>query len=234
MAGMAQQSGTDVIYLKNGTVVRGKIVDQVPNVSIKVYTTNRTMVEFKMDEVERTAKEAPASTDVAAGVSDSPTSSGNMIIFGNMNFDYQKSTSTSPFSPPTTYKRTQIGIYPGIDFFVADNLAVGASAALGFNFSKGSTTTTIGLGPEVRYYFDMGLLLKLETSFVHSANKSYKDNYLVLKPGIGYAIFLNNKVALEPCLIYEMYRDKEKYTSGNEYTYKSGRFGLEVGLTIFL
>ena len=46
LAGIAQQSAQDVIYLKNGTVVRGKIIDQVPNQSIKVYTTNRSVVEF--------------------------------------------------------------------------------------------------------------------------------------------------------------------------------------------
>jgi hypothetical protein len=226
------QSGTDVIYLKNGTVVRGKIVDQVPNVSIKVYTVNRTMVEFRMDEVERMAKEAPQTTDLTSTDSGTPTAAGNIIIGGDVTADYYKESSNIPFSTP--YKRTYIAINPVADYFISDNLAVGASATLSFSFHNNLTTTNFGIGPEVRYYFDYGLLLKLQTAINRQSNKNYKDTYFTIKPGVGYAIFLNQKVALEPCIVYELGREKYTPTPGTETKYKSGRFGLEIGLTIFL
>lgn len=43
----------DVVYTKNGSIVRGLIVEEVPSVSIKIMTTDRSLFVFKMDEIEK-------------------------------------------------------------------------------------------------------------------------------------------------------------------------------------
>ena len=55
--GMAQQSMEDVIYLKNGSIVRGTIIEQVPGVSIKIETRDGNIFVYKPKEVDKIVKE---------------------------------------------------------------------------------------------------------------------------------------------------------------------------------
>ena len=47
----------DVVYLKNGSIISGMIVEQVPSQSIKIQTLDRNVFVFEMDQVERITKE---------------------------------------------------------------------------------------------------------------------------------------------------------------------------------
>ncbi len=47
----------DVVYLKNGGVIRGMIIEQVPGVSIKIKTKDGNVFVYKMEEVEKMTKE---------------------------------------------------------------------------------------------------------------------------------------------------------------------------------
>jgi len=48
----------DVVYLKNGSVVRGIIVEQIPNKTLKIQTADSSVFVLKFGEIERIAKEA--------------------------------------------------------------------------------------------------------------------------------------------------------------------------------
>ena len=47
----------DVVYLKNGSVIKGIIVEQVPNQSIKIQTADGSLFVYKISEVEKMTKE---------------------------------------------------------------------------------------------------------------------------------------------------------------------------------
>ena len=47
----------DVLYLKDGSVIRGTIIEQIPNVSIKIQTRDRSEFVYKMEEVSRITRE---------------------------------------------------------------------------------------------------------------------------------------------------------------------------------
>jgi len=47
----------DVIYLKNGAIVRGIIIEQVPNKSVEIKSNDNNYFIFKMDEVQKIARE---------------------------------------------------------------------------------------------------------------------------------------------------------------------------------
>lgn len=53
----AQNNYQDVVYLKNGSIIRGIIIEQIPNKSIKIETADRSVFVFQMDEIERFTKE---------------------------------------------------------------------------------------------------------------------------------------------------------------------------------
>lgn len=52
-----QNNMEDVVYLKNGGILRGIIIEQVPNQSIKIQTKDRNVFVFKFEEIEKMTKE---------------------------------------------------------------------------------------------------------------------------------------------------------------------------------
>ena len=64
LAVMAQKGMQDVVYLKNGSVIRGMVIEQVPGVSIKVETADKSVFVYPMNEVEKITKEAAVKSSV--------------------------------------------------------------------------------------------------------------------------------------------------------------------------
>ena len=52
-----QSNYQDVVYLKNGSIIRGVIIEQIPNKSIKIETADRNIFVYQMDEIEKLTKE---------------------------------------------------------------------------------------------------------------------------------------------------------------------------------
>jgi hypothetical protein len=57
MLAFTQQTNQDVVYFKNGSIIRGRIIEQVPNVSIKIETSDRNLFVYKTDEIEKMTQE---------------------------------------------------------------------------------------------------------------------------------------------------------------------------------
>lgn len=66
------QQYRESVYLKNGSVIRGVVVEQVPGVSIKIQTSDGSVYAYSIDEVEKITKEIiddvtpPESTDAVS------------------------------------------------------------------------------------------------------------------------------------------------------------------------
>lgn len=56
-------AATETIYLKNGSVIKGDIVEEVPGVSIKVKTADGSLFVYSINEVERITKEEASHSD---------------------------------------------------------------------------------------------------------------------------------------------------------------------------
>ena len=56
-ASFGQSSYQDVVYLKNGSIIRGLIIEQIPNKSIKIETSNGNVFVYQMNEIEKITKE---------------------------------------------------------------------------------------------------------------------------------------------------------------------------------
>lgn len=57
MALFAQNVGVDVVHLKNGSVIRGLIIEQVPAKQIKVKTSDGSIFVYQMSEIEKMTKD---------------------------------------------------------------------------------------------------------------------------------------------------------------------------------
>ena len=53
----AQVDYHDVVYLKNGSIIHGIIIEQAPNKYIKIKTTDNNVWVFQMEEIEKITKE---------------------------------------------------------------------------------------------------------------------------------------------------------------------------------
>ena len=51
------QRTVETVYLKNGGIVKGEIIEQVPNQSLKVRTKDGNVFVYQMEEVERIVRE---------------------------------------------------------------------------------------------------------------------------------------------------------------------------------
>lgn len=53
----AQERQVDVIYLKNGSVIKGAVIELVPDKQVKIRTADGSLFVFQMSEVDRIEKE---------------------------------------------------------------------------------------------------------------------------------------------------------------------------------
>ena len=53
----AQSNYQDVVYLKNGGIIRGIIIEQIPNKSVKIEIIGGNIFVFQMDEIEKITRE---------------------------------------------------------------------------------------------------------------------------------------------------------------------------------
>jgi hypothetical protein len=62
---IAQKPGlTELTYLKNGGIIRGAIVELIPNDVVKIKTTDGSVVVYSMDDVEKVLRETNQNTTI--------------------------------------------------------------------------------------------------------------------------------------------------------------------------
>jgi opacity protein-like surface antigen len=182
---------------------------------------------------------------------------GSSMIGGSISGSYQKATPTYGDAERTT----SIDLRPNYGLFVINNLCVGIGA--GFGFSKvvretqGYTpeatdkTTTLSVGPFVRYYVPITQKLYAFADASYGWNwvhfdSNHRDNSLgqgaMTKErtstwglGAGISYFMTPNAALELGLGYTHDHRKETETdfppASND---KTGTLGLSIGFNIFL
>lgn len=198
----AQGNYEDVVYLKNGSVIRGMIIEQIPNVSIKIKSGPNIFV-YKMDEIEKFTKEEVAGSSTTAGAPGDFGFKPNKGYAGNFEI--------------------------GLSHYPAGNLPMFAvNIVNGYQFSR-HFTMGLGVGAEVStksvHNFNAGLdmrayfLKSRVTPFFNFAAgynamlQSYEDYYyggsttdvyhgFTFAPAFGARVAINKKVAATISLGY--------------------------------
>lgn len=206
----------DVVYLKNGSIIRGIIIEQVPSQSIKVQTKDRNVFVFKFDEIEKMTKE------------NLPSNS------------YNNSSRINDLKKSGFINLTEINYCPGIgrvkygnyDFENID-YSFGFRTVNGFQLNE---HLSLGIGIGIDKYKNVTLLpitfdaratiLKGKVSPVFTMNAGYAVGLddvkggIVINPQIGIKTYISNNVAYVFNIGYKLQRQEVTYlTSYNNYYY---------------
>lgn len=120
------QNVQEVVYLKNGSVVRGVVVEQIPGQSLKIQTSDGSIFAYQMDEVIKITKEAGKS------------------LYGQ-NSTFNNNTGNKP-----GYKGfVDLGYIFGVGDYGIDRLEISTSHGYQFN-----PYLFVGAGVAANYYFD--------------------------------------------------------------------------------
>ena len=96
---MLAQDMKDVVYLKNGSIIKGWVIEQIPTESLKIQTSDGSLFVYKMDEVQRITKEK-----VVKAEEEVPTISKNGLkrgfrFIGELGYEVETSDEDGDNSP---------------------------------------------------------------------------------------------------------------------------------------
>ncbi len=226
----AQNNYQDVVYLKNGSIIRGVIIEQVPNKSIKIETVDRNIFVFQMDEIEKYTKEQKQ------------VISENSIRQRNISLDSR--------ALKTGYKGViELGYQIGVGSYGMDRLKLNI-----INGYQINPYFSLGFGTGLRYYFEaeaalipvfvdfrvnfmnnkISPYLSLGVGYTFNATNNFEGVGFLLNPTVGVSFKVSDKSAMNVGLGYEI--QKMDFYYGGYYGYylsskNSGAISINVGIS---
>jgi hypothetical protein len=215
----AQNDLQEVVYLKNGSIIRGIIIEQQPNKLVKIQTSDGNVFVYKIDEVEKITKEPYYNTTRKKG---------------NSHFQYRETNGYKGF--------LDLGYTAGTGDLGEDELEINGTYGYQFN-----PYLFLGVGTGVHYYFDsnkvaLPIYADFRTNFMNNAITPFvglKVGYspfdfegFYLNPNAGVRFALDNKAlkALNFSMGYSMQKVAVDWGYYGTTTETVGGFNIKVGL----
>lgn len=162
---------------------------------------------------------------------------GRFLVGGSLGVDFGREYSefrSQNVIVRTTQNYTEFSFNPTVGYFFTDALALGLAVDVFTRSVEGNHASTIvGVGPFARYYLPINLFFEGYFGLAsRRGGNNRADTGLGYSLGVGYALFLNDHVALEPALRFRGYA----LTDGDNRDLNNGRFGtlLSIGFQIYL
>lgn len=201
----------DVVYLNNGSIIRGTIIEQVPNKTLKIKTSDGSVFVYDIADIEKIAKEEP------------------VVNYGNNGYyqPYYTNNGSSQKHRYSDFSRTgyrgfvDIGYALGVGDYGDGVFAVSTShgyqfnpyifvgAGIGVDYHLDYETVFLPIFADIRGYFIDGSI----TPFVGiKIGYSPVDGYgLYFNPSVGASFGISRKFALNVSIGYNLQR-AEVYT----------------------
>lgn len=222
---VAAQNYTEVVYLKNGSVIKGVIIEQVPNVSLKIKTGDGSLIICQMNEVEKIIKEERYTRDYRTDIDNRKAARNTLKGYkGFIDFGYI------------------------VDLSDYDANKVEISTSHGYQFNN---YFYLGGGVAADFYTDADLIavpifVDFRANFINKKVTPFADiktgysvgdvEGLYVSTGIGVRFSLKGKKALNLKLEYnyQQHNDHGDYSYNNnyysyDYDYDLEGLGFKVG-----
>ncbi len=220
----SQSDYQDVVYLKDGSIIRGIIIEQVPNKTVKLKTSEGNIFVYKIEDIEKMTKE------------ENPNA--NNFNSRNNNSDRMDSGYSG---------RIELGYGAGTGDFGIDNIKFNF-----INGYRINNYFSIGLGFGARYYPDAEALLipvfidarsrfltgkvspyaALALGYSLDATADFQGSGALISPQIGVSILTSSSSDINIGLGYDIQRLKY-YDSyyGSSGSISSKAISLNVGIS---
>ncbi len=185
------------------------------------------------------------------GQDEKPFTRGCLLIGGSLSLDFDNTDKFLPGISPlpnVTYytKRDAIETNLTLGYFLFNNLSMGLKN--GIIFSKETTTNSlttiaepsisernVSIGPFIRYYTKSGIFFESSAGLGFlknlSGNDAIKWDTYSWSAGIGYSIFINKSIAIEPMINYQFLYTNLSELKENE---KTRGLNILIGFQIYL
>ena len=222
---IAQSNYQDVVYLKNGSIIRGVVIEQIPNKSIKIETFDKSVFVYQMDEIEKLTKEQ-IKVEGKSPVKFKGFEKGYKAIVeigfgpGVGNTYYNYSMDRFKINIINGYQLNpyfSIGLGTGLRYYpTAEEAIVPVFADFRANLLKRNVTPYISLG--IGYSFD--------------ATNGFKNVGFLFNPIAGINFKVSDKSSMNVGLGYEM-QNMEYYDYIYDYKYVEdfGAISINVGVS---
>jgi opacity protein-like surface antigen len=174
LTAFSQNYYRDIVHLKNGSIIKGIIIEQVPNKQIKIETADGSIYVYEMNDFENMTKEKKSeiyTSNKSEQDYSSPIAKGRIMVSGASELSYSSLTKEEEFTidMPSGYglgedetitNETDISGFnfkPTIAWFVTDGFAIGI--AMDYESSKNeyedyeTKESTLMIGPSLTYFF---------------------------------------------------------------------------------
>lgn len=223
----AQSNYQDVVYLKNGSIIRGIIIEQVPNKSIKIETADRSLFVYQMDEIEKLTKEQPKGV-----IRNAYNSSGIQSGYkGIVEMGYQIGVGDYGMD------RLKLNIING--YQINPHFSLGIGTGLRYYFDAEAAIIPVFadfranlFNQNISPYFSFGI------GYSFDATDDFEGVGLLLNPSVGVSFKVSDKSAMNVGIGYEMQKMDTYfgYYNGSYYDYyssseNSGALSINVGIS---
>lgn len=143
------QEVIEVLHLKNGSMIKGMIIEQVPNESVKIRTSDGSVFVYPLSEVEKITKEVAVDASMNQEAHTTGLGQSNRDRSGFVNYtELCYGLGVGNFTGEITYYSSATNNY------TAKNSAdyIRLTTVNGFALADGMVSTGIGLG--VEYYYE--------------------------------------------------------------------------------
>ncbi|MCM0719256.1 hypothetical protein NBH15_13345 [Parabacteroides sp. W1-Q-101] len=201
------QSLTEVLHLKNGSVIRGTIIEQVPNESIKIQTLDGSIFAYSMADVLKITKEQAINNY------------SNNSVTG---FKFQRTGFRNNFAAQRGYKGfvefgggfgvgdwagNFVGLTTSHGYQFNPHIFVGAGA--GFNYDFGNELIFIPVFADFRYnILNRNITPVFGTKIGYSV---YDGQGVFFNPSIGCRFGLSESFALNLTFNYGLQTEEAEY-----------------------
>ncbi len=220
--GAVAQDFEEVVYLKNGSVVRGLIVECVPGVSLQIQTRDGSTFVFRMDEVEKLTREFPERRYHKYGKA------------SLVKHDFNKYKGY--------FGLLELGMAPGLNGY--DPFRAGLTIVNGYRILP---QFAVGIGVGLQYYtnFDeatVPLFLHLRSDILNSKvspfvafNAGYNISFgglydgVMMEPSVGVGFNVGDSYRMTAGLGFSVDRIQyEVYAFRNTYSFQDWAFALNI------
>lgn len=210
----AQSGKQDCLYLKNGSIIRGEIIEQIPNKTIKIQTKDGNLFVYNYEDVEKITREynksrssnydSNSNEQYEASDADNEaadrTNYFNQTVKGVVSLSGQLMYSNYSYED---FSYSYFDLSSGTGYFFMDNLLAGIQLSYYSYGGDISDDHRFSFGPKVEYYFG-NMKNKPFVSFdvLFSSTEDYNDTQITF--GVGYNLALAKNISLQPIMEYRL------------------------------